>query len=737
MTASVYAQFTQHTIKEIQQVPADSLKYVDSVGYVISAAWTKQASPLNGQKVQVVGLVTVAPYEITFNGGGRTLVLSDTGAAASQPWTSVLVLYGADNTATYAGGKWTGGTFDANGYNSIKRGDIIVIKGTIADQPAGATNSLTQLGPDTTQSIIILSSGNKVPAPPLMNISDFNVGPNPSGHINFNTGEQWESKEVMFTNLTITAIVNASRGTWAITDASGNTLSMYDWSTHFTIATRTPPRDSTYIVPPVGQKIDTLRGYIGTVFGGEANRGYRIAPISPTDVKYGVTLPGVSTHRRTPVVVAKDSSPVISARAFKQSNQVNSGLKNVKLVYRVNAGAWIESTMVAKQVTVDSVFSTTIPKQNPGDYVYYFIKVTDSSSLVQRLANTGNLTQFDTSKGVFFYKVIDRSTQPILTIRDVQYTPFINGRTPYAGAVDSVGGIVTADTASLLKASRSSFGTYVYYMQSTNQPYSGVWVVGPDSTMQKVANGDSIIVKGTITEFNDVTEIFGVTSMRVVSKGNALPAPLKFKTQQFGPNVANGNLNAEPYEGMLVRFDSLSVTATDPVFNDFYQFEVSDGTSPILVALDGKSTYSTPADTVSKGTKVLRVGNKILSLTGILYYNNNRYKVIPRTNADFGTVTGISVMRTEVIPGKYVLEQNYPNPFNPATKIQYALPLSGKVSLQVYNVLGQEVVTLVNEVQSVGVYTVNFDASRLSSGMYFYRISAGNFSQVKKMMLLK
>ena len=212
---------------------------------------------------------------------------------------------------------------------------------------------------------------------------------------------------------------------------------------------------------------------------------------------------------------------------------------------------------------------------------------------------------------------------------------------------------------------------------------------------------------------------------------------MKFKTQQFGPNVANGNLSAEPYEGMLVRFDTVTVTATDPVFNDFYQFEVSNGTAPILVALDGRNTFSTPADTISKGTTVLKVGNRISSITGILFYNNNRYKVIPRTNADFGTVTGVSVTRTEAIPGKYALDQNYPNPFNPSTKIQYALPLSGNVSLKIYNVLGQEVMTLVNEVQPVGVYTVNFDASRLSSGVYFYQISAGNFTQVKKMMLLK
>ena len=69
--------------------------------------------------------------------------------------------------------------------------------------------------------------------------------------------------------------------------------------------------------------------------------------------------------------------------------------------------------------------------------------------------------------------------------------------------------------------------------------------------------------------------------------------------------------------------------------------------------------------------------------------------------------------------------------------IQYALPASGRVTLTVYNVLGQEVRTLVNDVQGAGRYTVTFDASSLSSGLYFYRVQSGSYTAVKKMMLVK
>ena len=89
------------------------------------------------------------------------------------------------------------------------------------------------------------------------------------------------------------------------------------------------------------------------------------------------------------------------------------------------------------------------------------------------------------------------------------------------------------------------------------------------------------------------------------------------------------------------------------------------------------------------------------------------------------------------IPHKYALNQNYPNPFNPATKISFDIPNSGLVTIKVYNVLGKEITTLVNEFQNAGSYTAEFYGSGLSSGTYFYRIQAGEFSQVKKMLLIK
>ncbi len=97
-----------------------------------------------------------------------------------------------------------------------------------------------------------------------------------------------------------------------------------------------------------------------------------------------------------------------------------------------------------------------------------------------------------------------------------------------------------------------------------------------------------------------------------------------------------------------------------------------------------------------------------------------------------------------IVPEKFILKQNYPNPFNPTTTIQYSIPKvtgqnfsSRQVQLKVYNILGNEVAKLVDENKPAGTYSVNFDASHLTSGIYFYTLSVGNFSDTKKLILLK
>ncbi len=90
-----------------------------------------------------------------------------------------------------------------------------------------------------------------------------------------------------------------------------------------------------------------------------------------------------------------------------------------------------------------------------------------------------------------------------------------------------------------------------------------------------------------------------------------------------------------------------------------------------------------------------------------------------------------------IVPNEYTLSQNYPNPFNPTTKINFALPKQGFVSLKIYDITGREIQTLVNEVKQAGYYSVDFNGSSLSSGVYFYMIKSGDFVMTKRMVLIK
>ena len=101
-------------------------------------------------------------------------------------------------------------------------------------------------------------------------------------------------------------------------------------------------------------------------------------------------------------------------------------------------------------------------------------------------------------------------------------------------------------------------------------------------------------------------------------------------------------------------------------------------------------------------------------------------------------LTNVKQVNSEIIPNEITLSQNYPNPFNPSTIIQYSIPSRTNVTLRVYDILGSEVATLVNNaIQNVGKYEVTFDASRIASGIYFYTLQTNNFVKTNKMILLK
>jgi hypothetical protein len=124
------------------------------------------------------------------------------------------------------------------------------------------------------------------------------------------------------------------------------------------------------------------------------------------------------------------------------------------------------------------------------------------------------------------------------------------------------------------------------------------------------------------------------------------------------------------------------------------------------------------------------------SFSDTLYVNSNSQD----TNTHLLYISGdgtVDVKADAIIPEEMVLGQNYPNPFNPVTTIEYSLPASNFVSIKVYDILGREIETLINEEKLPGNYKVEFNGESLASGIYFYTMQAGSFSMTRKLILLK
>ena len=139
------------------------------------------------------------------------------------------------------------------------------------------------------------------------------------------------------------------------------------------------------------------------------------------------------------------------------------------------------------------------------------------------------------------------------------------------------------------------------------------------------------------------------------------------------------------------------------------------------------------------------VGGQSVNLSDVnnIFFQMDKFNNTGISNFDY-TVQNSGIIRNPlgittdpVVATQYSLTQNYPNPFNPVTKINFSLPTNGLVTLKVYDNLGREVRTLVNEMRNAGEYNVSFDASELPSGIYFYKLTSGNFVDTKKMLLVK
>ncbi len=691
----VLAQNYPHvSIKDIQYINPDSL----------SGSCEIQSS-LAGDTVNVTGVVMVAPYRdanpdsgTTLIAGAPALILQDT---ADAEWGGILVRY--PNMPT------------GNPFGLIDTGYVVNVTGVVV--PYFNTTELDLIEFDASG---VVGSMQR-PQPIHLTLDSLSETGSLQGLCK---GAKWESVFVEVDTVTATT-GGVGTGSYIIYDQSNTQVIIGNQSSYFRNAT----------VPVPGTILGKVVGYIQNR-DNIPNTSYAnlISPAYPGDVTVASFSPSISNLTRDPVIVGFSDAVTISAQIVDPDGSIASA----KLYYRKNFGSNVELTM---NNSSGNTWEAVIPAQSDSCVMSYFVWAKDNSGLESNYPA-------DTAKSRFFYLVLDNRP---LNIRDIQYSPFGGGYSSFSGYDVTVTGVVTADTTDINGNETGTLTGPQVYIQDGQGPWSGVRINGTE--VLALNRGDNVTVTGTVSESNGLTQIGGINSssnITVNSTGNSLPAAENLSSSVIDQKT-NGTVEAEQWEGVLIKYSNLTVTDENADGNpgpeegsggnrNFGDILVADGSgSNTRVDLqDGNHDYNnwwfTGQDTLPT---YVSTGSTFESITGIVYYAFSNYKLVPRKNNDFmGFVTDVKD-ESNLQPAAYHLNQNYPNPFNPSTVISYSIPQAGLVTVKVYNMLGQEVQTLINQFQSPGNHQVTFNGSYLSSGVYFYRINSENFNSVRKMILLK
>ena len=735
--------FRAVTIQEVQFKSTDSLL----VG--------KDRSNIVGDSVTIVGRIVAPPTVSPAHSNNKVLL------RGTASWTCYL----QDTASGLFGGMVIrqASRFTQTLINQMDTGAVIRVKGYVGEfLGTGLTNgsgSLTQIQMDTLAApvqIDVLSTGGKRPAPKLVTIPEFSTGDYPNGgSINYAGGEKYEGMYVEIRNVTV-GPGTGNRQPWSIIDDAGNKLYMRDFSNFFSTSPSGDTLVPGYTNPQQGAFVNYIRGVIINAnnegaFGNQIP--YAIVPIYPNDLSIGNAPPILSTPTRTPGVPTPTDSPAITVTATDPALNPFT-VANVSLLYRFNGGAF---TTVNMPLITGNIYTGNIPSAPLGTLVEYFIKSTDNVSAVRLLPT-------DTARSKLFYIV---KASDSLSIQDVQYCPNNGGHSGFELAnVRGIEGICTADTSDIRTFNYSSAGGTQtsprrVIIQNGQGINSGIWIFGSPADIIK--RGDRVRVKGSVEENFSVTRIntTAPTDVQILSSGNPLPTPEVLTTAILANAKADGDPSIEPWESVLVKFatqDSivcinagigLACTTNDPLIDstfrrNFGEILVNDASHvPARIELqDGGHTFTNNWDGVTAGKTLLTKNDLISYVQGILFFSFSNYKLVPRKNADFGTVTPVGITNNNTVLPQYSLFQNYPNPFNPVTQIKFNIPVSGTTVLKIYDMLGKEVTTLVSQFMTAGSYNVDFDGSNFSSGVYFYRIEASGvngskFVDTKRMVLVK
>ncbi len=715
LVAALTIQTTQAqtvtTIAEINAIPQAGIDAANALGSDITFddIVANIRSPFEGESVQFTAVVLSDPRNSglanlnTADDVGRIhIFVRDVAAATDGPDGQVIQV--------------VDGNFRTTGSLNLFVGDVVRFTGDIS-----YFDLIIQFSPSNVEFLgtyqdLGLPASILEPIP--VQLSDINevTGEN-KGRANWNNFSALNQQFVRIEGVQVFQSPNRDDGrpNWALRDlSSGAVIANDDMSLQFRNNRTDYPSDfnatNDFIAPPVGATVNVqgfalLRSDFDTFeIGDPAVALMKIVPWEDSDLVVTQSPPNISDITLPSGIIGNNPVTVTANIVPDQTRTLTSA----SLDFTTTTGAF--GTVTGTDAGNDS-WSFQIPAQDDRAFVVFTINATDNEGAVSTTVENSYRVLFDGIAGV----------------RDIQEPAPGQSTSPFEGFEGEMDLQVTVMTDP---------ATGVIGAQDGTSPWSGVILSSFNNplTAAGVNRGDVIrITKALIfeREFSSsrLTELRNY-EFDVVSTGGATFDPIVVPTDALQDTGI-----AESFEGMVLRFENAVITAANAdAPRTFGEFAISSSDADNAVRVDDQSSDVSYEN--NDPTTVFATGERLAFVQGVWWEAFGNYKLEPGSFDDIGEVTNVA-SEDDVLPRITALQQNFPNPFTGETEIRYEVATTGPVTLDVYDVLGRKVMTLISEDQTAGEHSARFQAQGLAGGLYLYRLQTGEKSLTRTMMLVK
>jgi hypothetical protein len=436
----------------------------------------------------------------------------------------------------------------------------------------------------------------------------------------------------------------------------------------------------------VGDQLATLRGICFYDFG-----EYKLQPRYDEDI---IGPPRISDVRYSPVPPSAGVPTTISA-----TMEDNVDITSATLHWSYSKARPYPNTVPMTESTrYANTWSGNVPGQTAGTRVYYYVECSDGTMDAERPSGVGGYSYYVGTTA----------------IQNVQQVPPGGDASPMDTLAVNVEGYVTAEPG--------IYNANAFFIQDDDGAWDGIMVYDGSGTVS-FNRGDHVVCCGEVNEY------YGQTELSLHFPEAAQLSPVKGEPvapTSIGTGYLQNVVSAEQYEGVYVIAEDATVYDEDIAFGEW---TISNDTAADTCRVGDYGSYD-----------YVPVSGDNVYVKGIVFYSFGLYKIEPRGNEDIAAnPVGVT---EDYFGGKFGLAQNAPNPFNPKTSIAFNLTHAGDVSLEVYDVAGRKVATLIDRHMEAGFHVTQWDGTtgdgeRAASGVYFYKLSAGDEETSKKMVLLK